>query len=123
MAGARRTVVFPAIFDESILSIDQERLPAAAAEALRSLRTQTERHGGIPQERLKRCHGDARDGTDLAGCVKTYLPWPDGPWGVVFRAGEEPDRPFALYTIAFSVRHPEPGRTSVYRLAHRRLHG
>jgi hypothetical protein len=35
-----------------------------------------------------------RDGTSLPGCVKTYLPWPTGRWGVVFefRLDEDTDR-------------------------------
>ncbi len=114
--------IFPAVFDEAILTIDLARLPAAARIALRDLRTQTERSGGIPREYLKRCHGDARDGTDLAGSVKTYVPWPDGPWGIVFRAGEDPRRPLALYAIAYGRRHPLSGRISVYQIAHKRLH-
>jgi len=41
---------------------------------------------------------------------------------VLFRAGEDPTRPLALYTIAYGRRHPTgPGQLSVYEIAHRRL--
>ncbi len=121
MAEPRPTAIFPVVFDESILAIDSERLPDTAAAALQGLRTEVNRSGGISQERLKRCLGEARDGTDLTGCVKTYVPWPDGPWGIVFRVGEDSKRPLALYTIAYGRRHPQADRVSVYQLAHKRL--
>ncbi len=115
---------FPIVFDESILNSDLQRLPAAAETALHRLHAQTQRDGGIPRGHLKRCHGEARDGTDLEGCVKTYVEWPNGPWGIVFRAGDDPRRPFALYTLAYGRRHhPRDSHTpTVYQLAHQRLH-
>jgi hypothetical protein len=122
VAEPRPTAIFPVIFDEPTLAIDSERLPPTAAAALQGLRTRAERSGGISQQRLKRCLGEARDGTDLTGCVKTYVPWPDGPWGIVFRVGEDSKRPFALYPIAYGRRHPHVDRVSVYQLAHKRLH-
>ncbi len=124
MAHGPAAKFFPIVFDESILDSDLQRLPAAAKVALNRLRTQTQRDGGISLGRLKRCHGEARDGTDLGGCVKTYVEWPNGPWGIVFCAGEDPQRPFALYTLAYGRRHhPRDARAlTVYRLAHHRLH-
>lgn len=120
MAG----LVVPVVFDEDALVTDLQNLADAAAAALEELCTQAERDGGIPYERLKACQqGKARDGTDLTGCVKTYVHWPTGPWGIVFRAGEDPERPFALYTIAYGRRHPTgPGQLSVYQVAHKRLY-
>ncbi len=115
-------LVVPVVFDDGVLTVDLEHLPDAAAAALRDARARVERVGGLPYTQLTACHSEGRDGTDLAGCVKTYIPWPTGPWGIVFRAGEDPDRPFALYTIAYGRRHPTgPGQLSVYEIADRRL--
>jgi hypothetical protein len=112
----------PVVFDDDVLAVDLEHLPDAATAALSKVRTKVERSGGIPYVRLAACHSEGRDGTDLTGCVKTYVPWPTGPWGIVFRAGEDPARPFALYTIAYGRRHPtSPGPPSVYEIAYRRL--
>ena len=121
MPGRAQPTSIPVIFDESILTIDLQRLPTAAATSLSSLRRDVHRSGGISRNHLKRCQAHARDGTNLAGCVKTYVPWPDGPWGIVFRAGEDARRPFALYMIAYGHRHPGARRASVYQIAHRRL--
>ncbi len=121
MPDYRRPTIVPAVFDDSILASDLKRLPPTAKTSLCDVRRHTQLDGGIPRNRLKRCQAEARDGTDLAGCVKTYVPWPDGPWGIVFRAGKDPNRPFAIYTIAYGRRHPKTGRTSVYEIASRRL--
>ena len=68
------------------------------------------------------CQPEGRDGTRLGGCVKTRVRWPDGPRGIVLRAGEDPDRPFALYTLAYGERHPtRTGKPSVYEVASERL--
>jgi hypothetical protein len=115
-------LVVPVVFDDIVLAVDLEHLPGTAAVALRDMRAQVEREGGISDTRLAACHSEGRDRTDLPGCVKTYVPRPTGPWGIVFRAGEDPDGPFALYTIAYGRRHPTgPGQLSVYEIAHRRL--
>jgi hypothetical protein len=121
MPSRDRPSTVPTVFDDSILAVDLKRLPTAAKTALCDVRRHVQLDGGIPRDRLKRCQAEGRDGTDLAGCVKTYVPWPDGPWGIVFRAGEGPNRSFAIYTIAYGRRHPRARRTSVYELVHRRL--
>jgi hypothetical protein len=70
------------------------------------------------------CHDEARDGTRLAGCVKTRVPWPDGPWGIVLVAVATENESVSLRAIAFGERHPSaPWRPSVYQVADRRLHG
>lgn len=40
---------------------------------------------GIGVDELKACESEGRDGTRLAGCVKSYRPQPDGRWGLVLR--------------------------------------
>lgn len=61
----------------------------------------------------------------LGGCVKTYVPWPDGRFGAVLVAVTHPDRPLALRVIAFGVRHHPRGSNAptVYEIAHKRLNG
>jgi hypothetical protein len=54
--------------------------------------------------------------------VKTYLPRPDGPWGIVFH-GWQRESPGLAY-LAFGLRHPTHAwQPSVYQVADRRLHG
>jgi hypothetical protein len=117
-----RETIVPIVFDDKLLNTDLEHLTDNAATALVQLRREAGRDGGLPKSRLLRCQAEGRDGTRLPGCAKTYVPWPDGPWGIVFRAGEDPNRPFALYTIAYGRRHPTgPGQLSDYQIASRRL--
>lgn len=123
MTQTRPEPVFPVGFDEDALSEDLERLSEGAVEALQAFRNELRREGGIPQSRLKACHDEGRDGTMLGGCVKTYVPWPDGRFGAVFVAVKHPNRPMALRAFAFGVRHHprESNAESVYEVAHRRL--
>jgi hypothetical protein len=123
VAEARPEPVFPVGFDEDALMEDLERLPASAESALRELRKELRREGGILKSRLKACHDEGQDGTMLGGCVKTYVPWPDGRFGAVFVAVAHPNRPMALRAFAFGVRHypRESNAETVYEIAHRRL--
>jgi hypothetical protein len=116
--------VFPVGFDEDALADDLKRLPANAEVALRGLHAGLRREGGIPLSRLKACQVEGRDATRLGGCVKTYVPWPNGRFGAVFVAVTHPDRPMALRVIAFGVRHHprESNAETVYEVAHKRLH-
>jgi hypothetical protein len=118
VAEDRRETIVPIVFDDKLVSTDLEHLTDAAGAALVDLRREVDRDGGLPVSRLKRCQAEGRDGTRLAGFVKTYVPWPTGPWGIVFRAGEDPKQPYALYTSAYGRRHPTgPGQRSVYEIA------
>jgi hypothetical protein len=69
------------------------------------------------------CQAEGRDGARLGGCVKTYIPWPDGRFGAVFVPVTHPSRPMALRAIAFGVRHQPRGSVAptVYEVADRRL--
>lgn len=116
--------VFPVGFDDDALDEDLAHLPASAEEALRAFHKEVRRQGGVPKSRLMACQAEGRDGTRLSGCVKTYVPWPDGRFGAVFVAVIHPNRPLALRAIAFGVRHYPRGSRSrtVYEIADRRLH-
>ena len=97
MTKARPEPVFPVGFDEDALTKDLNRLPGSAEEG--------------------------REGTMLGGCVKTYVPWPNGRFGAVFVAVTHPNRPMALRAFAFGVRHhpADSNAETVYEIAHRRL--
>lgn len=125
MAQAKTEPVFPVGFDEDALVEDLERLSAGARETLDAFHKDLRRDGGLPQSRLMACHDEGRDGTMLGGCVKTYIPWPDGRFGAVFVAVKHPSRPMALRAFAFGVRHHPRGSNAetVYEVAHRRLSG
>jgi hypothetical protein len=123
MAGPRPEPVFPVGFDDDTLSVDLAHLPASATMALRVFRRELRRTGGIPRSRLMKCQSEARDGTRLGGCVKTYIPWPGGRFGAVFVPARHPDRPLALRMLAFGVRHhPRASNAkTVYEVADSRL--
>lgn len=116
------TPVVPILFAEELIERDLTRLPDTARVALDRLRREIADAGGLPTTRMKRCDSEGRDGTNLDGCVKTYVPWSENKWGIVFVGVAHPDRPFALRAFAYGVRHPTGTTPSVYRIAHRRLH-
>jgi hypothetical protein len=105
MAEPRPEPVFPVGFDEDARAEDLDHLPASAEIALREFRKELRRHGGIPRSRLMACQAEGRDGTKLGGCVKTYIPWPDGRFGAVFMPAKHPSRPltFACSHSAFAT--------------------
>ena len=70
---------------------------------------------------MKRCEIEGRDGTRLPDCFKTYVPWEENKWGVIFVVVANARRPFALRAIAYGVRHPTGTTRSVYQIADRRL--
>lgn len=125
MSQGRPEPVFPVGFDEDALAEDLERLPASAEIALRAFRKELQHQGGLPRSRLRACQAEGRDDTKLGGCVKTYIPWPDGRFGAVFVAVHHPNRPMALRAFAFGVRHhpAESNAKTVYQVAYRRLYG
>lgn len=117
--------VFPVAFDELAIAEDLARLGQAGAEALAELAREIDPLGGLPRERLMACEAEGRDGTRLGGCVKTYVPWPNGRFGAVMVAVSHPERPIGLRVIAFGVRHQprDAHALTVYEIAHRRLNG
>jgi hypothetical protein len=109
-------------FDGEAFTEDLHHASAAARVVGQRERSRLQRDGVAPGE-LKACHAQGRDGTELAGCVKTYLPRPNGPWGMVFTGDREPNGTPVLVCLAFGLRHPaRPWQLSVYEVAHRRLH-
>lgn len=108
--------------DPVVLEEDLAHATDAGRAAIRRALGDFERDG-VPAAWLRRCQRDHRDGTDLPGCVKAYLPPPDGQWGAVFTADLADGVP-TLVLLAAGHRHPsQPWVPSVYQVADRRLHG
>ncbi|HXN38663.1 MAG TPA: hypothetical protein VN892_11530 [Solirubrobacteraceae bacterium] len=112
--------LFPVVFDEAAIAEDVAHHPPVARHALELLRRELDRDGGIPASRLKRCEAEGNDGTRLAGCLKTYVPWPTGQFGLVMVPVAHSSRPLALRAFAFGVRHPAALKPSVYKIADKR---
>lgn len=113
---------FPVRFDEEAFSEDLHHATQAGRVIAERERVRLERNGIRPRE-LQPCAAEGPEGTRLAGCVKTYLPPPDGQWGMVLTGDREPNGAPVLTYLAFGVRHPQRAwQPSVYQVAHRPLH-
>jgi hypothetical protein len=111
---------FPVIVDEEALAEDLAHASEAARAAIEPMVARLS-ESGAPARWLKRCGEEARDGTSLPGCVKMYIPQPDGQWGAVF-LGTTVNGTLTLILLAVGERHPTVmWRPSVYQVAHRRL--
>jgi hypothetical protein len=110
------------LFDPDAIAEDLAHATKSARQIGEQAVTQL-RRDGIARERLFACKAEERDGTRLPGCVKTYLPWPDGRCGIVLELRADQHGPM-LFCLAFGVRHPprESRHPSVYEVADRRLH-
>ncbi|HEY2768624.1 MAG TPA: hypothetical protein VGI76_10215 [Solirubrobacteraceae bacterium] len=117
-----RPTRFRVAFDAALLAEDANHSTPKARTTLNQAVRDLSRHG-ITTSRLKACQDHGQDGTRLPGCAKTYLPAPDGPWGMVFQLRIDPDNTPFLACLAFGARHPSrPWQPSVYQTAHQRLH-
>jgi len=119
-AGGAR---FGVRFDELAFAEDLRHASPAGREAALTARARLERDGAALHE-LKRCDPEARDGTRLPNCVKTYLPDRRGRWRLIFEVLRDPtDGQLRLVSLAFGIGHPEhPWQPSAYQVAHQRLH-
>ena len=111
------------VFDEVAFAEDVMRSGRAGARVLRETRRRYERDG-VAVASLRSCEAEGRDGTKLPGCIKVYLPEPDGKFGMVLALAVD-KRGFGLRYLAFGVRHHPKGShaETVYQVAHRRLNG
>lgn len=109
----------PVVFTDDAFDEDIARGGRAAVEAVREHYQQD----GVPIDELRHVQDEGPDGTVLPGCLKVYLPPPDGRFGMVFKLviGETGA---SLRYLAFGVRHhPKDSHApTVYKLAHERLH-
>jgi hypothetical protein len=120
---ARGGARFGVRFDELAFTEDVAHATPAGREVAHGARRRLETDGADPLE-FKRCDPEARDGTSLPNCLKTYLPTPDGRWRMIFEVLRDPATgELVLSFLAFGVAHPEHAwHPSVYRIAHHRLH-
>jgi hypothetical protein len=107
----------PVEFDEDAIAEDLTHHPPPAAKAFELFRREVDRFGGLSFSRLKRCEAEGRDGTRLGGCLKTYVPWPAGRFGLVLLPVGHPTRSLGLRAFAYGVRHPAATKPSVYEIA------
>lgn len=110
------------MFDAAAWEEDLERASETAVTTAQAGRTEFETRG-VLVDRLKACSPEGTDATELPGCVKVYLPPPDGPHGMVFEIVRIEGQ-LRLMFAGFGQRHPPPElrQPSVYEIAHRRLH-
>jgi hypothetical protein len=111
-------------FDADAWEEDLARTTPAGRQAAEAAHKDYERHG-VPIAQLRRVAEHGHDRTVLPGCMKVYVPAPDGRFGMVFMLKFQPDGRPVLMFLAFGVRHHPQGsqRPTVYQLAHQRLHG
>ena len=109
------------IFNRDAIAEDLAHATQAAREIGEHAVARLQRDG-ITRQQLFACKAEERDGTRLPGCVKIYLPQPDGRCGMVFQLRSDEHGPF-LFCLAFGIRHPprDSRRPSVYQVADRRL--
>ncbi len=111
------------VFDEIAWQEDLLSVTSAGQEIAERTRARLDRDGQAVDALLP-CQAEGPDGTSLQGCVKVYVPPPSGHWGLVYLIVRDKSGSLHLDHLAFGLRHPPRGRRlSVYRIAHRRLHG
>jgi hypothetical protein len=122
VAGQGGGIRFAVRIDSAVLDEDLAHATEAGRAAIKRALADVAKEG-VPRSWLKRCQDEGRDGTRLPGCVKFYVPQPDGKWGAVLTADTRSKTP-TLLLLAAGERHPsQPWRPSVYQVAHARLSG
>jgi hypothetical protein len=111
-------------FDPEAWEEDLARTTPAGREAAEAARREYEQRG-VPIEWLCCVAVHGHDNTNLPDSAKTYLPPPNGRFGMVFMLKFEPSGRPILTFLAFGVRHQPRSsrRPTVYQLAHLRMHG
>jgi hypothetical protein len=111
-----------ALFDDAAFAEDLNRASDTGRQVALATRSEYEQNG-VPVDHLLACDDEGADGTQLAHCVKVYLPHPDGKFGMVFRIERHEGKLLLVYA-AFGVRHhPRDSRApTVYEIAHQRIH-
>jgi hypothetical protein len=120
VVDTQATLMVPVAFKEDAIAEDLTHHPPAVREALDLFRREIDCDGGLSLSRLKQCDEEGRDGTRLAGCVKTYVPWPTGRFGLVLLPVAHPTKRLALRAFAYGIRHPAANKPSVYQISDQR---
>ncbi len=112
---------FRVVIDQQRLDEDLAHNSAAAQHAAR-LAAQRLRRDGATASILRPCQAEDRQGVNLPGCAKTYLPDVSGAWGMVFSLRADDQHQAYLELLVFGQRHPKRESTpSVYQVAAIRL--
>jgi hypothetical protein len=112
-----------ALFDDGAFAEDLNRASDTGRQVAFATRNGYEQNG-VPVDHLLACDEEGTDGTQLAHCVKVYLPHPNGKFGMVFRIERREGGSLLAYA-AFGVRHhPRNSHAlTVYEIADHRLRG
>ncbi len=118
----RRAGRAAALFDDAAFVEDLNRAGDTGREVALAAKNEYE-HDGVPIDQLLACDDEGPDGTELANCMKIYLPRPAGKFGMVFRIELREGKSLLSYA-GFGIRHhPRDSHApTVYQIAHRRLH-
>jgi hypothetical protein len=110
----------PVVFTDDAFDEDIAHAGSGDRAVAEAARRRYERDGA-PIGELRKVEAEGRDGTILPGCLKVYLPAPDGRFGMVFKL--EIRGTGWLRYLAFGVRHHPKGSRAptVYEIARRRL--
>lgn len=105
--------LFTVVIDQRRLEEDLPHNSTQAQAAGRAAADAFTRHG-IRRSILHPCKSEDREGIELPGCVKTYIPDVNGAWGMVFALRVDEHARVYLELLGFGQRHPTP---SVYVIA------
>jgi hypothetical protein len=110
----------PVAFADDAFDEDIARAGSGGREVAEAARHAYERDG-VPVDELRRVQDEGPDGTILPGCLKVYLPPPDGRFGIVFKLAID-ETGARLQFLAFGARHhPQDSHApTVYDIAHAR---
>jgi len=118
----KRAGLATALFDDAAFAEDLSRASDTGRQVALATRNEYEQNG-VPVDHLLACDEEGTDGTQLAHCVKVYLPHPDGKFGMVFRIERREGRSLLAYAASGVRHHPRDSHApTVYEIAHRRLH-
>lgn len=130
MTSPRRNLPhIPIRFDREEWREEVERLRERSPSRVQAELARREIEGGNTALDLRKCEADGEGGVRLPGCMKLYVPLgrqgaSESPFGFVFQLAQDPDGSLVWNFIAFGERHPRnPGTRTVYKRAHKRLHG
>ncbi len=99
---------FRVVFDQAALEEDLAQAPEAQRRIGRAAADRLAREG-ITSDQAWVCGEDQRDGKSLPGCVKTYLPWPDGRCGMVLELRVDDEGRFCSASpSASAIHHANP---------------
>ena len=115
----RRRASFRVRFDELAFAEDLRHATPSGRQVGLEARRRLERNGADVGEQ-RPCAAEARDGTRLPNCVKTYLPDPAGRWRMIFEVVRDPEsREFSSHTVRSASAIPSLPTRPIFRTSAR----